>query len=255
MPNIDLSSLSSIGKIIAIIAGVGAFFIFLFGDNKRKMQIILLSAVVVIIGGGIWYFVQSQTAQANEWTTVLQDFAPSCDNSGNATWVIPQSIQDSTQKSCPGQGLLMQATSVRGAELDLDRVNGQPYSQTKLDANVQLTFQTASDPNTLAGLLVQTPQQGNGGYFLGINNTGYWELIDNSGKIKASSGQANSGSSFTLDMKVQNGKLYGSINGQQVFAYDDNLAPSPGAVGLVTYSGDGQTIPNKVLFSEFKLQL
>jgi hypothetical protein len=53
---------------------------------------------------------------------------------------------------------------------------------------------------------------------------------------------------------VQNNKLIGSINGQQVVERDDSLNPSSAVVGLVAV-WHNKNSKTKVAFSDFELDL
>jgi serine/threonine protein kinase len=227
------------------------------GVSKKRVFLILTMALLIALSGGGLYLIKL-TIQANSWTTVLQDFRPSCDPASNSTWIIPVEVKSSMETKCLNQGLLITPlyTNIT-AELDLDRIQGQPYHPSKLDVQVMVRFSNQQDPDTLAGLLIQR-QQGQGGYRLWINSTGYWLLQSPDGK-----GQTRSGSIalryiaseevFIIGLKVQHGKLYGSINYENVLEYDNTLDPSLGTIGLGVFAG--KTTRSTALFSSFKLSL
>lgn len=195
----------------------------------------------------------------------LQDNAPWCetDSVNKSFWMIPESVKSSTSLQCSNiYGLeIVPSSSASLAEFDLDQINGQPYSQTALDVKITLTFGNTSDSNTMAGLVVQTPQQGTGGYGLAISNTGYWELVNNNKKREASGNITTPQTVYHLELKVDGGKIYGWINGEQVLAYND-ISDTPNtsksAIGLIIFNRfqypDGSNPPlNSVYFSNFVL--
>lgn len=255
MPDLSNFSnpLSIIGGVLAIVGMIASFFTFLLG-KKNKGKIIALTLLCALAGGAVLWYAQSTTVQASTWTTALEDFAPICDDVGNATWVVSGPVRANTVKDCSnGSGVSLSTSSEQsGAEIDLDKVNGQNLNQLKFDVTVQITFPTTRDANLFAGLVVQTPQQGPGGYTLVMNNTGYWKLFDNAGNKQASQGQTVSSHTFALEMRVQNDKLTAELNGRPILGsgYADALNSVGGAIGLVVVG----TIQSSVLFSNFALK-
>jgi hypothetical protein len=242
-----------LGAFIAVAGAIGSLanFIIDIKKNPHKWKIVGPTALLVLVGVGILWYAINATIQADEWTLLLQDAAPSCDPS-NGVWITPDKVVPLTYVQCPTGALLMTAPPNRiPAEVDLERVKGQTYSQAKLDAQVTLIFSRGiqEDYHTMAGLLVQTPQQGIGGYGLWINSTGYWELRDGSGHLKAN-GRETPSANFILELKVFQGQLYGSINNKQVFVYSDPLNPSSGAIALIA---NGNISGSTILFDNFKL--
>lgn len=255
MPDLSNFSnpLSIIGGVLAIVGAIASFFIFLLG-KKNKGRVIVLTLLCTLAGGIVLWYAQSTIVQASTWTTALEAFAPTCDDVGNATWVVSGPVKANTAKGCPnGSGVSLSTSSGQsGAEIDLDKINGQSLNQKKFDVTVQITFPTTRDANLFAGLVVQTHQQSPGGYTLVMNNTGYWKLFDNAGNKQASQGQTVSSNTFSLEMKVQNDKLTAELNGQPILGsgYADSLNPVDGAIGLVVVG----TIRSPVLFSNFTLK-
>jgi len=261
--NMDLSNPATLWAVVAesvsTLLGLGMLVAFLFKRPapRHKWKVVAVTLLITLVVGSALLYSLYRNTQASTWTITLQDYAPGpgCYSAGNPTWVIPESMRSGTTIQCPpGQGMVVIPLSTALlAEIDLDQVNGQIYSQSKLDVQVKVTFEhTGPDPGTLAGLAVQTPQHGVGGYFLAITNTGYWELGDSKGQRKANAGLATPRSIFIIRMKVQQGTLYGWIDGQQVFTYRDTLNPSPGAIALVVY---GRPPLSSVSFSDFLLKL
>jgi hypothetical protein len=221
-----------------------SLFELIFG-HRYKWLIVSVAVVIALAAGG--YTIAA--IQANTWTTVLQDFRPSCDSVGNSTWVTPMEVRSSTETKCLDQGLLIAPSYTNiTAELDLDRIKGQPYHPSKLDTQVRVSFSNQQDPDTLAGLLIQR-QQGQGGYKLWINSTGYW-LLQNADSPSSGNATPQDGN-FTIRLKVHQGKLSGWINDNKVLEYSDTLDPASGVVGLGIFAGKTNISP--VLFSSFKL--
>lgn len=212
----------------------------------------LIASLVAIIT-----FINSRVppVQAHKLMPVLQDFAPSCDTVGNPSWVIPDGVRSSTSVQCSSiQGLEMVPSSTATlAEFDLDRIDGKLYSQIELDTKIRVTFGNKPNSNTMAGLVVQTPQQGIGGYGLAISSTGYWELVNNNTQRQANGHLSTPQTVFNLELKVEGNKIYGWINGEQILAYNDTSNPSKGAIGLIIY-GDNSPLAS-VYFSDFELDL
>ena len=229
--------------------------------NKKFRNIFVWITRIAVLAGliasliAIITFISSHVppVQKHSLMPILQDFAPSCDTVGNPSWVIPDGVKSSTSVQCSVQGLEMVPSSTATlAEFDLNRINGQLYSQTELDAKIRVTFGNKPDSNTMAGLVVQTPQQGIGGYGLAISNTGYWELVNNDKKREASGNITTPQTVYHLELKVDGGKIYGWINEKQVLTYNDTCNPSKGAVGLIIYGGKSLA---SVYFSNFELDL
>lgn len=235
-PKNILTWITHIGVLVGIIAGL----------------IGIITGLITIIA---FFSNRVPPTQAHKLMPVLQDFAPSCDTVGNPSWVIPDGVKSSTSVQCSSvQGLEMVPSSTATlAEFDLDRINGQPYNQTELDVKIAVSFRDIPDSNTMAGLVVQTPQQGIGGYGLAISKTGYWELVNNNARRQASGNLTTPQTVYHLELKVDGGKIYGWINGEQVLPYDDTSNPSKGAIGLIIYGGHPPLA--SVYFSNFELDL
>lgn len=233
----DAFKVSNIIILLTLLTGLIGVITFITGRNKLPD----------------FFSTSSTISHAHTLLPVLQDFAPSCDTVSNPSWVIPDGVKSSTSVQCSSvQGLEMVPSSTATlAELDLDRINGQLYSQTELDAKIRVTFGNNPDSNTMAGLVVQTPQQGIGGYGLAINNLGYWELVNNKNQRVASGNVTTPQTVFNLELKVEGERIYGRINGEQVLA-NDTSNPSEGAIGLIIYGGKSLA---SVYFSNFELDL
>lgn len=266
IPNGDAYGLISL--IIGGIAGAGALAYFIFGDGD-KGRLVKAALVIFFIGGvGIygWLHFFNQPPVTHQWATALQEFAPACgtndNSSGNATWQDDSTTLNQTKfapVSCSASGLSMQRTNTNqlGAEEDLDQLNGGVYSQTQFRAQVTVQFQTnLDDANTTAGLIVQTPISGTGGFLFDLNNTGYWELkqvqASSEPVIDNGSVSINLNQTIILEVDVQNGVLSGSINGQNVVTYNDTLDASSTIAGLVVeWNTTNAEAP--VRFTDFKL--
>ena len=191
---------------------------------------------------------------SNTWATMIASAGPSCDGVNNTVWKIADGLQAAANYRCLSDESLEIAPKPAAtiAELDLEQVNGGSYSQTRFDVAIQVTFEDSQpDANLLAGLVVQTPQHGTGGYILAMNNTGYWELVDNNANRRASHGLTTTATTFTVEVKVEQDYLYCLINGQQVYRYKDTLNSSSTVSGLIVY-GYKPPLP-AVTFSNFSL--
>lgn len=193
----------------------------------------------------------------NTWTTIAEGAAPICDSMNNTVWKVSDGLQSATDYHCLSATHELEiapSSTATLAEIDLEQVNGKNYSQARFDVSIQVRFEAAqTDPDTLAGLVVQTPQHGKGGYILAMNNTGYWELVDNNASRRASHGLVTTARTFTIEVKVEQGYLYCLIENQQVYKIADTLNTSSGVIGLVVY-GYNPPLP-AVTFSNFSLSV
>jgi hypothetical protein len=150
---------------------------------------------------------------------------------------------------------MMQQVAAHYAELDL---TDSKFSYTRLREQVNVHFPTPGDANTWGILLAQTPKASNqfGGMNLEIASNGNWLLLQTitaNNFLQLGSGHVSitpSGET-TLTIVVQNGSLFGYINGTFVVGVSDNLKPNPGACGLLVRTTHG--IPSsQVMFSNFE---
>lgn len=199
----------------------------------------------------------SPTPPPPQWTTLLSQPVPACNNPTGTLW----NAGSTPQYSCQSNGLLMQR--VAGdflPEMDLDNANGTIYSQTKFLVQTQVTFQNPGDTSTSAALLVQTPQaiSNFGGYICAVNPYGQWQLKEVRGAkdmptILSGTVSLDLAHPTTITVYVLNGNLYFAINGTWVVAsLPDNLNPNPRAVSLMVINDGGAS--SAIVFANFELQ-
>lgn len=199
---------------------------------------------------------------SHTWVTEFQDSAPWCanDSGHKPSWMIPDKSSTSLLCSSLDELEIVPSAHASLAEFDLDRIDGQSYQQNELDVKVTVNFGDKQDSNTMAGLAVQVPQLGTGGYGLVINNTGYWEFVNNKQRV-ASGTIATHQTIYRLELKVDGGKLYGWINGgEPVWTADDTSNTSNSVIGLIIFNrfqkSDGSYASlAPVCFTNFALSL
>jgi hypothetical protein len=208
------------------------------------------------------------TPVRTNWQTILTQTTPDCSKSNEAAWYV---IPEATHYSCNASGLIMwqeqpPSPSIYNAEIDLEKVHGRYYDQTKFRLQVQVSFLTPSYPSTFATLGFQTPvKRGvSGGYTLALKPSGecYLQFVP----VGSASANLVEGPNFlkinlhqpiTMTVVVQNTMLWGYINDKIIFFHNestDALSTAPLEVGL----GVGQlhTLQSsKVQFSNFKLEV
>ncbi|SRR5579884_688904 len=224
--------------------------------NTKLVKVIDYGIPVIAVAGLVVALVLPYPA-TSAWTTVAEGAAPICDGVNNTAWKVSDGLQSATGYRCLStthELEIIPSSTATLAEIDLEQVNGKSYSQARFDISIQVGFEAAqADSSTLAGLVVQTPQHGKGGYILAMNNTGYWELVDNNASRRASHGLVTTAHTFTIEVKVEQGDLYCVIENQQVCKIADTLNTSSGVIGLVVY-GYNPPLP-AVTFSNFSLSV
>ena len=199
------------------------------------------------------------TPPSTNWKLVFQQKIPNCNNPSGVGWLV---YLGGTQYSCsPSGGSMRQISSHTYAEMDLTQVKGGNYNQVHFQMLVQATFQNPADTSTWAAAMVQTPAAAGvpGGYIFTVSPTGDCQLQNVLSKQdiqiveRGSVTNFNPDKSFMISVIVQDGLLYGFVNGQQVLTHPDSLDASPRDVGLIV-ERQGVAPSSLVRFTNFKLE-